>query len=175
MRCGAPLPLSLESAVRPCDHCGASDPLPPEVRAKIDALRAQLASRDEKTRQLTAATLVEGDSVHNTGLITVGICWAFFGAIALYVAFDHELPLGQFLTEGEPAQQWWLLWSFALGLSLSVALVELAVARIRGLAVGALPAPPLTEGAPPRCRCCGGSSPRGVRFVAVVTAAPTTS
>ena len=153
--CGAPQTLTLATAARPCDHCGDPSPLPTDIRARLDRLRASLASRDETTRQLTASSLVEGDSLHGVGLITIVICWALFGGLALYLSFDHDVPLVRFLTGGEPATQWWLLWSFVLGVALSLGLLETAVARVRGLAVEALPAPPLVVGAPPRCRGCG--------------------
>lgn len=159
--CGAPQPLTVATAATACDHCGHPSPLPAKIRARLDGLRANLASRDETTRQLTASSLVAGDALHGVGLITIGICWALFGGIALYVSLDHDVPLGRFLTQGDPASQWWLLWSFAVGVPLSLGLLEAAVARVRGLAVEALPAPPLVEGAQARCRCCGAELPPG--------------
>jgi len=131
------------------------------LHERLDAMRAQLSSRDATSRQLTTKALVEGDSLHGVGLITIVICWALFGGVGLYLSVDHDVPLGRFVRSGEPATRWWLLWSIAVGLSTSLALLEAGVARIRGLGAEALPAPPIAEGKPPRCRYCAAELPPG--------------
>jgi hypothetical protein len=135
--------------------------VPPQLRKRLDDMRAQLSSRDATTRQLTTRALVEGDALHGVGLITILICWALFGGVGLYVAFDHKLPLKEFLSGGKPAEQWWLLWSVLVGFSLSLAMLEFGVARIRGLSAAALPAPPAADGLRPRCRYCAAELPEG--------------
>ncbi len=161
VHCGAPQPLTLSAPIGPCVHCGQPAPIAADLRARLNGLRTQLAGRNAKPRQLTAKALVAGDALHGVGAITIGICWALFGSVAVYVSLDHDVPLGRFLTSGEPAEQWWLLWAFALGLPLSVALLEGAVVRVRGLSAQALPAPPAHAGAQPRCRCCAAELPIG--------------
>jgi hypothetical protein len=161
--CGAPQPIALRGpgATAPCAHCGAANPLAPEVRQRIDGLRAKLGARDDKPRQLTAKALTAADALHGAGLITIVICWALFGGLAVYVSLDHDVGLVRFLTEGEPSEQWWLLWAFAFGLPLSFALLEGAVGWIHGVTAGALPAPPVAQGREPRCRCCAAELPAG--------------
>lgn len=157
--CGASIALSLESIADPCNHCDHQSPLPTETRESLDRLRARLGASDKATRQLTASSLLKGDNLHGVGYITIIVCWLFFGGIGLYVCLDHEVPLLEFLLQGQPASQWWLLWSIALGLPLSIGLLETSVASVRALTFKALPVPPLSQGSLARCRCCGAELP----------------
>lgn len=161
VNCGAPQPIQLAADVGACTHCGHDEPVEASLRGRLDRMRAELANRDAKTRQLTAKSLIEGDALHGVGLITIGICWALFGGIGTYIAFQHDVGATEFLRGGKPAPQWWLLWAIAVGLSTSMALLELGVARVRGLSARALPAPPAADGHQPRCRYCAAELPVG--------------
>lgn len=152
--CGAPQPLTLVAPLGACEHCTDADPVGPETRERLDRLRVRLSGRDQASRQLTSKVLIAGDNLHGVGWITIVVCWLLFGGVATYISLDHDVAFATFVRGGEPGPQWWLLWSFALGLALSIALLELGVARVRGLSAQALPSPPIHEGAPPRCRCC---------------------
>jgi len=153
--CGAAQPLSLAAPLGACEHCDAADPVGPEVRKRIDELRARLSGRDQSSRQLTSKALIAGDSLRDAGWITIIVCWLLFGGVAAYASLSSlDVSFIKFVTSGEPAPRWWLFWSFAFGLPLSIALLELSIARVRGLSAQALPSPPIHEGAPPRCRCC---------------------
>jgi hypothetical protein len=157
--CGASVPLSVQEVAPSCSHCQHSTPLTPEIREGLNSLRARLATSDDTTRQLTAASIIRGDNLHGAGLITIVVCWLLFGGIAIYVSLDHDVPLIEFLLSGTPASQWWLLWSMMLGLFLSIGFLECSIAFVRATKMQALPAPPLRPGNPARCRCCGAELP----------------
>ncbi len=152
--CGAPQPLTLSSPLGACEHCGNEEPVAPGLRDRLGKMRARLAKRDQSPRQLSGLVLLEGDSLHGAAAITLVVCWLLFGSLALYLSLSHDVPFVEFVTSGEPPEQWWLLWAFALGLALSVALLEFSVVLVRGLSAEALPNPPISHGASPRCRCC---------------------
>jgi Zn finger protein HypA/HybF involved in hydrogenase expression len=172
-RCGGAARL-LDAQHLQCPYCGQHDVLPGDVvlrnidlRARIDAARASLAQLDGFG--MAMARMYEG---RGGALRVVGPLFAFsalvlaqgvVGAATAASSAPESLQACIVLQAGASTA---LVWTLPLGISLGV-LVARARYR-RRVRPWLLARAPLAEGAPARCRVCGGDMPITARelFVA---------
>lgn len=165
-QCGGNVALTLAGPEPTCRFCGNPDPLEASVRSRLQTMRARLAHRAGRQRQLTGQLISSAGSATFGSVAILVTCWLLFGGMAFgFAAFSHDLDFVTFAAgpppEAELSGEWWLLFALAVGLPLSVGFWALSIFRLRGLKADALPLPPAYPGARPRCRCCGAELPPG--------------
>ncbi len=164
--CGAPVPVVVLVASR-CGHCGGQAYLPPQIQARLEALRTQIARGSRKEQQLDGALASFGEGVGFLEIGMAAILWGFIGGLLTLGAAgnlpEHQSFLGVLWSpplDDEPysfaAATFWM--AFVTVLGFAVCCFFAAVARLfaRRQVRFAFPAPPAFPGGPPGCRVCGG-------------------
>lgn len=165
VNCGAAQPLALRVPVVPCPHCGAADPLDAATRARVLNVVAQLSRVVAREQRVLAAQLSDVTSLAWMVPVFAVVTWALFGGFALaLVGAETEDGFLAFLRRAHTASDgfdggvamWWLLFALVAGLAVTLSSYLGLLHRIRGQVRVPPSLPPLSAGAPPRCRVCGG-------------------
>jgi hypothetical protein len=163
--CGGEVPLTLAGPLPTCRYCNSTEPLTPELGARLATLRARLDERSAQQRHLTGKWVDAVTSVQGTSLVIWITMWVLFGGPALGLGLDHDVPFLEFFAgeagNNDLAANWWMLLSVASGLPLSIFFFALSLYWLRSMGLAALPLAPAQAGAPPRCRACAAALPDG--------------
>lgn len=168
VRCGAPQPVALMSEVQRCRHCGSSDPLDPQTRARISGVAKLLSSQQGHT--LDPEQAARAGDLGFMALALVGGSFLVAGPMML-LWIQHDLPAGvrmmDFLLTGrapgldayDVTAFWWVLFLFLVIIGLTSAWVGAGQLAIYAILRGLRALPPLVVGGKARCRLCGDELP----------------
>ncbi|MFO0676546.1 MAG: hypothetical protein U0169_08430 [Polyangiaceae bacterium] len=166
--CGAPQPVMLLPKVERCRHCGAADPLPSDVRARVREVARTIARQRARTLApevaaragdlgWMAVALVGGSLLVGGGLTLVWIVGDLPSEASLAGLFFHGTAPG--LDPADTTAFWWMLFAFTCIVASAAVWVwggQLAVwLLIRDLRAH----PSLEVGGPARCHLCGDALP----------------
>lgn len=163
--CGAPVRVA-HFAASPCSHCGDASPLRPHEVAPLNELRQLAQQRVVALEQWDRKLEDFGQSFGAFELFGAIFLWLIIGGPLLGVVVS-DLPDGSSLlfdsgpVGHEVSFARWIVTLIATSLALSALCATAARWYGRKLVLYASALQPVSEGAPPRCRRCGGALPRG--------------
>ncbi|MCK4778468.1 MAG: hypothetical protein KAS39_08800, partial [Actinomycetia bacterium] len=166
--CSAPVKVRLQEEKIVCRSCGSEDPLPENIKKRVNRVRGNLRARTGKKQHIGYKIFSIASEFSFLSLMFSSGGWLFTAAIYFlsYLNIRKNYTLNwkdlsftvlrsSEIYEFGTVTLWYLVFIFITGIILNLFLLSLMKIYLERFPLFAAPFPPEDPGGPPRCRCCG--------------------